>query len=697
MTRVLYNPVMKLSLDSSVQYVPRIGPAMAEKLKILGIETVQQLLYHIPFRYNDYSHTVPIRSIQAGETVTVKGTVASMKNLFSKGGKKVQQAVIADDTGSLSLTWFNQPFLVDSIVPGTILDASGTVNWFGNKLVLSSPEYEILQSPNQAGGLHTGRLVPVYSLTEGISEKWMRGRIAYLLTEVDGLVTEFLPEELRTHHKLVDLIEALKQIHFPETMDQAVRAKRRLAFDELFLLQLTARMMRHTWETTHTAPHIAVTEATLKAFTSLLPFTLTADQQKTITDITTDFQKPYPMNRLLEGDVGSGKTVVAAAAIYGAWEAGYQSILMAPTQILAEQHLKTLTSILSSTGMNISLITGATKGDRAQGSGSSKNDVLVGTHALLNESVQPDKLGLIVIDEQHRFGVKQRQLLREKSNGATPHLLTMTATPIPRTIALTMYGNLDLSTIQTPPAGRQRVKTWVVPSAKRKGAYLWIAKQLKEHNAQAFIVCPLIEVSESETMASVKAVTQEFTSLQKIFKDFRLALLHGRMKPTEKTDALDAMNTHRIDILVTTPVVEVGIDIPNATIMMIEGAERFGLAQLHQLRGRVGRGEKASYCLLFPTSDQGEMITRLKALETTYSGPALAELDLRLRGPGEVLGTRQHGLPELKIANFQDTDLIEETQKEAQSLVENDPTLTGFPLLREALKSDTIQQDVSQD
>ena len=395
------------------------------------------------------------------------------------------------------------------------------------------------------------------------------------------------------------------------------------------------------------------------------------------------------MNRLLEGDVGSGKTVVAAIAMYAVLRAGYQSVIMAPTQILAEQHYHTLRTLFSPLGIRIELVTGTHKISKLEAL-HSKPDILVGTHALLSESVILDNVGLIVIDEQQRFGVKQRQLIRQKAQKTkTPHLLTMTATPIPRTVALTAYGNLSLSVLHQMPTGRKRVKTWVVPKQKRPSAYEWIREQLNTVHGQAFIICPLIE--ESETLQTIKAATKEYEVLRKqIFPQLHLALLHGRMKATEKTKVLDTFRSGKVDILVTTPVVEVGIDIPNATIMLVEAADRFGLSQLHQLRGRVGRGINDSYCLLFTEIEDETAITRLKSLETIYSGPELAEVDLQLRGPGELFGTKQHGVPMLKFASFGDTDLIVQVQKAASEIFKPDPTLANFPLLRSKLKNYTI-------
>lgn len=666
---------MDLSLTTPVQYIPRVGPARAKLLKKLGINFVNDLLYYIPFRYDDFSLVSPINRVQPGETVTISGSVTAFHNAFTKSGKKLQEVKVSDDTGTLDIIWFNQPFLARVLPVGTQVRLAGSIGWFGHKLVMTSPSYEIGTS------LHTGRLVPIYSETEGLTSKWLRGRIAFVLEQILESVVDTLP-----NFQLMPLTQAIQTVHFPQTKDRAATARRRLAFDELFFLQLRAWQERRIWKNSKKSYPYLIDKNEVTKLINTLPFTLTDDQKTATSEILTDLTRAYPMNRLLEGDVGAGKTIVAMIAMYVAHLNGLQSVLMAPTQILAEQHYETIKGFLEPFGVQIGLVTGSTKSDM--------RDVLVGTHALLSEKNTFKRLSLVVIDEQQRFGVMQRSALENVTKrGKTPHLLTMTATPIPRTVARTMMGNLDLSILATIPDGRKKVKTWVVPNVKREMAYQWITKQINEHGGQTFIICPLVE--ESETLATVKSAKAEFDRLKSVFGEFHIGLLHGRMKTKEKNDVLEDFRSNIIQILVATPVVEVGIDIPNATIMLIEAADRFGLSGLHQLRGRVGRGELQSYCLLFTEMSEEHTLNRLKAMETTHSGPILAELDLTLRGPGELFGTRQHGIPELKIARFSDSELIAQTRQAVHSVVSQDPNLSSFPLLREKLGESKIA--VTQD
>lgn len=649
----------------------------SRRLEKLGIQNFEDFLYHIPFRYDDFSLISKINRVQPGEIVTIQGTVSEINNEFTKNFKRLQKAEIADETGTIEVIWFNQPYLTKVIHKNDKIALSGEINWFSKKLVMQSPEYEII---NISEAIHTGRLVPVYPETRGVTSKWLRRQIYRLIKENQFI--EHLPDSIINNHGLIEINEAIEQIHFPKTINNAEESRQRLAFDELFLLQLSAMYRKLNWNKNLISNPFLITKFKNEAekFLKKLPFNLTNAQKKVVQEIFKDLALDKPMNRLLEGDVGSGKTVVSAIAMYTSFLNGFQSVLMAPTEILAQQHYKVISDLLTPFKIKVGLATGSQKTKI-------KNfDVMVGTHAVLEKGINFDKLGLVVIDEQQRFGVEQRALIRSK--GKNPHLLTMTATPIPRTIALTLYGDLDLSILDEMPIGRKQIKTWLVPQEKRENAYSWIEKQIKETKSQVFIVCPFIE--ESETMQTVRAASKEFENLKNnVFKKLKLGLLHGKMKAKEKNEVLEKFRDKKIDILVATPVVEVGIDIPNATIIVIEASERFGLAQLHQLRGRVGRGDKQSYCLLFTESKSPQTLERLKAMEKHNFGAELAELDLRLRGPGEIYGTAQHGRKMLKIASFSDFDLIKKVRTEAEKIF---PELKNYPKLIEKLKSVNFKQ-----
>ena len=655
-----------------------IGPAYAKKLRRLNIFNVGDFLYHFPFRYHDYSLVSSISQVQVGEIVTISGELKSLKNIYTRYGKKIQKAEVEDKTSKIEITWFNQPFLIKVLKIGESYNFSGKIDFFGNRKVMISPEYEIKKEEL----IHTGRLTPVYPETSGITSKWLRAKIAWLLKNLEKPVTDFLPEKIKNENGLLEINQALKNIHFPESLKIAEEARKRFAFEELFLVQLKVLKRKIDWRKKKLAYQFIIDQEKILNFSQNLPFEMTSAQKKVCREILNDLSGKKPMNRLLEGDVGSGKTVVAALAIFISWLNNTKSILMAPTEILANQHYQTLKKLLEPLGVKIGLLTSSNKKPAA-------NEVLVGTHALLFNKIDLDKLGLVIIDEQHRFGVKQRsQLLKKTGKGQkTPHLLTMTATPIPRSIALTLYGDLDLSVIDEMPIGRQKVKTWVVPPQKREAAYQWLKKQIKDNAGQCFLVCPFIDVSE--TLQTVKAAKDEYEKLAKnVFPDLKLGLLHGKMKNQEKETVLEKFRQGKIDLLVTTPVVEVGVDIPQATIIIIEGAERFGLSQLHQLRGRVGRNQKESYCLLFSNFTSGRTFERIKALERINIGFKLAELDLKLRGPGEVYGTSQHGFFDLKTASFNDIDLLEKAKKEAEQIIKK---IKQYPLLQEKIKEDTIK------
>lgn len=677
-----------MTLDTPVSKLFMVGPTYARRLKKLGIETVENLINHFPFRYDDYSLVSKIGRVQPGEKITLQGEVLSIKNEYTKYGKKIQKAKIADETGEVEITWFNQPFLVRVIKVGEKYSFSGKADLFGHKVVLLNPEYEKLKPPNIKyqipNTIHTGRLVPVYPETRGVSSKWIRSRIAPVLNQLKSDLREYLPVSILLKHKMMPYREAILKIHFPENRAAAQKARERLAFDELFLIQSAAQQRKKTWQKNKLACQIAIDQEKILSFLSQLPFELTGAQKRCVKEILTDLGKKTVMNRLLQGDVGSGKTVVAAVAIYAAFSNGYQAALMAPTEILAFQHYQTIKTMLKPFGVKIALQTRSIKFDKLDQL--DKFDIVVGTHALLGEKLTFSKLGLVVIDEQHRFGVEQRARLIKKSG--VPHVLTMSATPIPRTITLTLYGDLDLSFLDEMPPGRQEVKTWVVSQQKRQAALKWIEKEIINESSQAFIIYPLIEESQNETMKDVRAATAEYERLQKVFPRLNLGLLHGRLKTKEKESVLADFKEGKIHILVSTPVVEVGIDVPNATIMMVEGADRFGLAQLHQLRGRVGRGSKKSYCFLFSQSKSKKVISRLSAMEKIQVGIKLAELDLKMRGPGDIYGLRQHGFPDFKLASFADLELIEKTR---QASVEAIANIAKLSKLQDKLKQYTIR------
>ncbi len=658
-----------MNLASPITSVPGIGPAFAKKLARLQVFTVFDLIYHLPFRYEDRSRIYRAASVQPGETVTLVGTLDKVTNTFTRRGKNLQTANFTDASGSLPVIWFNQSFLSRTLTPGSRVALYGKIDFFSRRPALISPEYELMTGQPF---IHMGRLVPIYPETLGLSSKWLRTKIFSLLHQLD--LTDYFPPP----PEFLSLQSALTRIHFPDQLDQVAPARHRLAFDELFLLHLTALLRRAAWLKTKLTHPFAVDNTAVAGFISSLPFALTLSQKQAITEILSDLSLPHPANRLLEGDVGSGKTVVAAVAAYVSYLNGFQTLFLAPTQILAVQHRETLSSMFTPFGIDVGLITSQSKAKTVQ----SKFKIVVGTHALLSKKIEFDRVGLVVIDEQHRFGVAQRALATQ--TGRSPHILTMTATPIPRTIALTLYGDLDLSWLEFSPAGRLPVKTWVVPEAKRQAAYRWLAGQISDLPAgrQAFIVCPFID--DSETLSSVRSATSEFQRLQDIFPQFRLGLLHGRLKSAEKTAVIDAFRAGQTQILVSTPVVEVGIDVPNAAVIVIEAADRFGLAQLHQLRGRVGRSSHQSYCLLFSETPD---TARLKALETHHSGRQLAEIDLRLRGPGQIYGTAQHGSSQFKVAAFSDLDIIATAKTNAQHLL---PRLSDYPVLLSLIKDDKI-------
>jgi len=656
-----------MDLNSKVGSLPNIGPFFVRKFERLEITTLENLFYHVPVRYLDFSKVVPISEAKVGETITIHAEFQSIKNIYTKRGIRMQIGTVKDvglpagRQRKISVIWFNQPFLIKTFYPGKNVSLSGEVKLFSGRPALITPEYEILSEEDKPT-VHTGRLVPIYPATLGLSSKWIRTKIlnAYGYTDIK----DYLPKEVVGKYKLLNLKTSIKFVHFPKNIKEAEEGRERLAFDEFLKLNLRSEARKLKWKGNRVPNKLTINKLTINQFIDSLPFELTDSQKIAIDEILKDMSESSPMNRLLEGDVGSGKTVVAAVGAFAVFANGFQTIIMAPTQILATQHYQTLKKLFEKFNIRVSLLTGEVKKIEI-----GRSDIFIGTHSLIHSKIDFGKVGFVVIDEQHRFGVEQRTHLVKRTG--TPHVLTMTATPIPRTIALTTYGDLDLSVLKEMPKGRLKVTTWLVPPQKRAGAYKWMDREISTNKSQVFVVCPLIEESDKETMQDVKNVTTEFINLKSRFVNRRLGLLHGRLKAKEKDKVLSDFRKGKIDILVSTPVVEVGIDIPNATIMAIEGTERFGLAQLHQLRGRVGRGKKKSYCLLFSSFRSGNAYTRLKAMESTHSGFDLAELDLKMRGPGEIFGTAQSGFPELKVGSWSNYELIKKTKDLAHEIIQN--------------------------
>lgn len=669
-----------------------LGPAFRMKknqLSKLGLETIENILFHTPFRYDNNAIVSKIGVTQPGESVTIQGQVTKTSNVFTRRGLTIQRLTIEDKTGKIDAVFFNQRFILSNIYEGNFVSFAGRVEKFGNKKILSVRSYEVLEDQNSPA-IHTTGLVPVYSETRGLTSKWFRNRIKNILDHV--ILDDYLPESVRSENKLLGLDTAVRKIHFPNTLDEAEEARIRLSFDELLIKHAASTVRKREWQKKQKAIPFEIEKkrTKIRELIKSLPFELTTAQNKAIAQICVDLAQKIPMNRLLEGDVGSGKTVVATIAAYVAYLNGFQTAFMAPTEILATQHCATIRAILEPFGVKIELFTGSTKNHKSSTINNKYFDIAIGTHALLHGRVNFDKLGLVVIDEQQRFGVEQRAILREK--GSNPHLLSMTATPIPRTIFLTIYADLALSHLDELPSGRKQIKTWLVPEEKRSGGYEWIAKKVQTEQSQTFIVCPFIE--PSETLTTVKAAKDEFDRLKKdIFPNFKLGLLHGKLKATEKDEVIKKFRDGTIDILVSTPVIEIGIDIPTADIMLVEAAERFGLAQLHQIRGRVGRGEKQSYCLLFTESKTNRSRERLGYLEKVNDGARLAEIDLKLRGPGDMFGTAQHGIPDLQIASLSDIETVEAARKAAEKIL---PDLAKYPKLQKKVAETDIPK-ISKD
>lgn len=635
-----------------------VGQKQAQKLERLGISTVRDLLYHIPKYYKDTSNIKTLSSLTKEDSHTVIARIKELKNIRIRSGKFIQKGICYDESGEIPITWFNQPYLTKNLRVGDLVYLSGKLNPKTIKPEMISPEYEIVKEKN----LHLGRIVPVYNLTKGISVKWLRARLDNLTEEIAGLedLTDTLDNKIKEKFVLLDLPVSLRKIHFPDSTTDIIESRKRLAFDEL--LEIYFKLLREREKRLHSkSPAIKIEHLIIDEFIQKLPFQLTKSQLLAISDIFKDYAKPYPMHRLLQGDVGSGKTIVALIAALPVIKSGFQTIILTPTSVLAQQHFSTINTFLN--GKNkVILQTSASKNSRED---IENSDIIISTHSILyQEKELLKRLGLLIIDEEHRFGVDQRKQLVDYFNRLNrPHLLNLTATPIPRSVALSLFGQMDVSIIEKPKA-RIPVKTFLVPSSKKDDSISWLKQKIKE-GGQIFWICPLIDESDSDN--PMMSVEKTYSEVKELFKEFNVEFLHGKIKSNEKDRILKDFKKNKIQILVSTTVIEVGIDMPNANIIIIENAEMFGLAQLHQLRGRVGRNNQEAWCLLYSKLENDEnVMSRLKYFETEKNGIKIAEYDLSQRGPGEVYGTIQAGIPNLKVANFSNLELMDITRRAAE-------------------------------
>lgn len=721
-----------IRLSTPLSKISSISTKFLKSLDKLGIRNVRDLVWHFPSRYEDFSEIYKIADLEPGQQATISGMVREV-NLRRSFRRRmvIVDAKIEDETGQIRAVWFNQPYLKNILRPGRLMNFSGKVSFSEGEIYLSHPDYEANHkltgiSPSQIShgetweGKHTGRLVPIYPETKGLTSRALRFILQPILKDIEE-VEDFLPEEVLKSEDLPEINQAIQKIHFPESIEEVEKIKKRFAFQDLFLLQILniQQKMKLAQEK---APEIATEIPYVKKVLETLPFKLTNSQKKSLWEIIKDLEKGRPMNRLLQGDVGSGKTVVAAISALIAAKNGFQAAFMAPTEVLATQHFKTLRKlflgiaqknpeeklptigIMTSSGVKLfftsdSLEVEIKKTEMHKKIESGEVQIAIGTHALIQKSVIFKNLGLVIIDEQHRFGVKQRAALSDGSGPGRqiPHLLSMSATPIPRTLMLTIFGDLDISIIDEMPAGRKEIITKVVDASNRPKAYDFIKKEVKK-GRQVFVICPRIdksEVGESDKPADlwkkfialeVKSVKEEYEKLSKrIFPEFEVEMLHGQMKAKDKEKVMNDFRDGKTQILVSTSVIEVGVDVPNATIMMIEGSERFGLAQLYQFRGRVGRGEHQSFCFLFSGTDTETSKNRLEAIVKAKSGFELAEKDLKIRGPGEFLGQAQTGMPDIAMEALQNPELIQSSREAAMKILKSDPSLKNNLKLKEAL------------
>ncbi len=695
-----------LKLDTPFFQLKGIGPKILNKLKKLEIYTIKDLLFHFPTRYEDFSQIYKIKDLTFNQEATISGKIIQVKNTKTWFKKfYLTEILVSDDTGTIRAIWFNQPFLKNILKPNLKINLSGKISLYqGQELYFNNPQYEILKEKKEP--THTARIVPIYPETKGLTSKFIRLLINQVLKNVEK-IKEFIPAEILKKENLPEINQALKQIHFPKSLKEALQAKKRFAFEDLFLLQLHLANEKLKLSE-QTAISINFDLERIKNILKKLPFELTLSQKKALWEILKDLNKTKPMNRLLQGDVGSGKTIIALISALEVAFFDYQTAFMAPTEILARQHYETFKKFFKEFEITTALITSKdakifyglnleTKIKKQKLIEEIKNDkikIIFGTHSLIQEKIKFKKLAYLIIDEQHRFGVEQRAHLLKKSNQAEknfiPHFLSMSATPIPRTLSLALFGDLDLSLINELPKNRKPIITKIIPPTEKEKTYQFIYQEIKK-GRQAFVICPRIETTEQNEQIKrkleIKSVKEEYQKLkEKIFPDLKIAMLHGKLKSQEKEEIMKKFQNNEINILVSTSVIEVGIDVPNATIMMIEGAERFGLAQLYQFKGRVGRGEHQSYCFLFTEVKSKEIFNRLKAIVEAKNGFELAEKDLKMRGPGEFLGEIQTGMPDLAMKALQNPELVKKAKEYAFEILKKDPKLNNAPALKEKLK-----------
>ncbi len=673
-------------LSDSVQYIKGVGPQRAKLFQRCGIFSISDLFFYFPRRYEDRRYIKPISKVKIGDFETVKGKVITLGIRQTKGSVSIFQLAVSDGKGIIYATWFNQNYLKKLFKIGDEIIISGKVRFF-KTLQMNSPDYEIISKDNKK--IHSGRIIPLYPLTQNLNQRFFRKIVEQAIDKNIYLLKDILPADIKYEQELCDIKQAVKNIHFPANFFQQKKARERLVFEEFFILQIGISLRRQYLKKISSTQkkEDSIKRNLVQKFKKLLPFNLTIAQQKVIEEIKKDINGGQPMNRLIQGDVGSGKTVIAIYALLLILERGYQGAFMAPTEILAEQHYLNLQKLLLPLNINIGLLiselSSKIKKETLEKIKKGGIDIIVGTHSLIQKGVQYRNLGLVVIDEQHKFGVQQRAELRKK--GTSPHCLIMTATPIPRTLALTIYGDLDISVIDELPQGRESIFTYWIREEKRRWLYNFICEEIKK-GRQVYIIYPLIEKSEKINLQNVQ---ENFIKLKQVFNELNLGLLHGKMDKNKKSEVMQNFRDGSIDILVSTTVIEVGIDVSNASIMVIENAEHFGLSQLHQLRGRIGRGRFKSYCFLLgnPTTEQG--IKRLDSIVESSDGFQIAEDDLQLRGTGEFFGQRQHGLPELKIGNIlKDVQIMQRAKESADKLVSKDYhlSLPGHQLLKQELR-----------